>query len=223
MKRTEPSRKGRAEEKEVRIFVPAPPPEDDAGWARFDVAFRDEQQPPPLNVPVSNQAPKSVDMERVWTSFFNRCYEMGDHVLHIGMLSRDEVEEEAPFLYLGLPGITLLECVLRSLKVEGMQLAVGDVVTTANCPPEYLGLLQAGEKLKSMWLERPLSKSEKYTLQCVTLFAGSKDLPPIENAELQTQINRMAAILQSLSIQISQLPFYKKQFNSILSLLSQAT
>jgi hypothetical protein len=145
---------------------------------------------------------------------------MGDHALYIGMLSMDEVEEEAPFLYLGLPGITLLECVLRSLSVDGMQLAVGDVVTAANCPPEHMGLLQAGQKLKEMWLERPLSKTEKYTLQCVTLFAGSKDLPPLEDEKLQTHINRMSSILQSLSIQISQLPFYKKQFNSILSLLS---
>lgn len=219
-----------------RGAVPSPPPDNHEDWAMFELAFRDEREnnsapsaPPPVPAPSallayntrqSEVATKPLDMERAWSSFFNRCYEMGDHVLYIGMLSLEEVEEEAPFLYLGLPGITLLECVIRSLNVEGMQLAVGDIVTAKNCPSEYMDLLLAGEKLKSMWRERPLSKAEKYTLQCVTLFAGSKDVPSVEDANLQTHINRMSAILQSLSIQISQLPFYKKQFNSILSLLS---
>jgi len=59
-----------------------------------------------------------ANMDDIWTSFFNRAYEVGFQAVQSGLLTNDEILDQEPFLYLGLPGATVLDAIIRSLPHE---------------------------------------------------------------------------------------------------------
>lgn len=79
------------------------------------------------------------------------CVQVGETALLQGLLTSEDCVDNEPFLYLGLPALTMLEALVRSLPASpadskggestqeaggGILLAIGRTVTADNCPPE---------------------------------------------------------------------------------------
>lgn len=143
--------------------------------------------------------------------------------LRNGLLTAEDIADQEAFLYIGLPALTLLEGVFRSLPLQGkMAMAAGIIVDDATCPPEFLSLYHALREVKAALLSAGLSPQEEQALRAVVLYSSDADKPnPLERvpADRCAVLNRLAASVQSVSISVTQLPFFKGRFNDILALL----
>jgi hypothetical protein len=85
-----------------------------------------------------------MDMDRVWVSFFNMCFEVSEHALKKGWITCVEIGDNEPYLYWGLTGATVLETVFRSENLTGHTLMAN------TCPSEHAALFQALLDIRSM-------------------------------------------------------------------------
>lgn len=178
---------------------------------------------PAFDEAASKRAPPSTDF--IWTSFFNRAFEVGEVAVSAGLIAPEDVEDQEVYLFLGLPALTLLEAVLRSLPDPGPSISMSDglVVTPETCPPEFKPLFSALSRVKTELLTGELSSTEQRALRAVVLYAGDADKPdPLEGIapERSVLINRVSATVQGVATAVSQLSFFKASFNNVLVLLS---
>jgi hypothetical protein len=52
----------------------------------------------------------------------------------------EEIEDFEPFLFIGLPAVTLFHLVMRSMQVDGLLLENGMHVVESNCPSNFLAM-----------------------------------------------------------------------------------
>ena len=164
-----------------------------------------------------------VDMDKVWVSFFNMCFEMSEHALLKGWITSDEIKDHEPYLYWGLTGATVLETVFRSENIRGLQLATGYILTPETCPIEHVELFQALVSLRAMVKKLQLDGVLRDELRQMVIY-GNADVPERKQSNVLTdsqtvEFKRVAAKIQSVSIRISQLWFFKDQFQNIFELL----
>jgi hypothetical protein len=176
-------------------------------------------------VPISTgtHSPTSTTM---WDSFFNRAYEIGEACLASGMITAEDVEDQEAYLYLGLPALTLFDGVMRSLPLPGEEMVMedGSLITHSTCPSEFMGMYEALLELKVAVLKEKLSDAELTALQMHILHTGHEgsDVNPLQgfSTERVTVMNRITAGVHSVATAVSQKPFFKTCFNSLLTLLA---
>lgn len=73
--------------------------------------------PPPtaLHRAVSHVWDESAKISRTWDNLFEQTVVHGKEMIDQGVLTTRDLEEREPFLYIGLPGLVILRCVLRSI------------------------------------------------------------------------------------------------------------
>jgi len=159
-------------------------------------------------------------MDELWVSFFNMCYETAEDAARHAWISLQDVEDSEPYLFWGLTGKTVLEAVFRSENRNGIQMAIGNILTVQNCPPQHHTLYHGLEKVKDMVKALKLDAQGRDELRKLVLYGNSErefksNLTPTQH----TAYNRVAGAIQSISIQVSQLSFFKQQFQNIFNLL----
>jgi hypothetical protein len=175
---------------------------------------------------MSNSGAHSPTTTTMWDSFFNRAYEIAEVCLASGMITAEDVEDQEAYLFLGLPALTLFDGVMRSLPLPGEEMVMedGSLITHSTCPGEFMGMYEALLEVKMSVLREKLSESELTALQLHILHAGHEgsDVNPMRgfSGERVTVMNRLTAGVHSVATAVSQKPFFKSCFNSLLTLLA---
>lgn len=159
------------------------------------------------------------DISEVWMLFFIQCEECGSGALAKGLISDDDVASQEPYLFLGLPGLCMLECILRSsgpnisptalLLTDGREILASDVPTEDGAPELFAAMLYA----KRVISEANLDQGRLKRLKRAVLRAEGDEAGDAELA-------RIASIFQRIATDISQLSFFRRNFLNVLEALS---
>jgi len=167
-------------------------------------------------------ADKKLLMERLWVSFYNACYESAEDAIRNQWVPIEHFEDFEPYLIWGITGKTILEALYRSEPMEGIQMALGFILTRTNCPPNHRELYENLMAAKEFISHLELTPQQKIDLKRVVLFGASEessskcdDIP----VDMRVSYNRAAALIQNVSIQISQLQFFRQHFQDVFNLL----
>jgi hypothetical protein len=140
------------------------------------------------------------DERELWGIFFDQMYYIGIWGINpvgaptaeaggaasAGMafqyLTIDEIESQEPFLYIGLPAVSLLNMILRSRydtspnSMPSLRLIDGRVVSEKTCPESYRPMFQILLQTKQAMcqLELPIQEQEIAWLRETLLYAGSE-------------------------------------------------
>eukprot|EP00658_Telonema_sp_P-2_P030351 TRINITY_DN22932_c0_g1_i2.p1 TRINITY_DN22932_c0_g1~~TRINITY_DN22932_c0_g1_i2.p1 ORF type:complete len:280 (-),score=59.51 TRINITY_DN22932_c0_g1_i2:251-1090(-) len=161
-----------------------------------------------------------ISMDDLWGSFFSQSELVCLEALRDGLLSPDAVHELDPFLFIGLPGLTLLEAVLRSRGNVGLEMSTGLVVTASNVPAEVAGLYRALDTCKLAMEPFDLTQHDCEFLRYAVLFAETDGLgvePTRPDDERKVALrSQIVATVRSVATQVTQLSFYKANFLDVL-------
>eukprot|EP01062_Namystynia_karyoxenos_P058666 TRINITY_DN50181_c0_g1_i1.p1 TRINITY_DN50181_c0_g1~~TRINITY_DN50181_c0_g1_i1.p1 ORF type:complete len:455 (+),score=109.08 TRINITY_DN50181_c0_g1_i1:79-1365(+) len=163
-----------------------------------------------------------ADVSSAVHSFTLQAVEVGRQCIQAGLMARDDVEAQEPALFLGLPGLTMLECVLRSLEEENplaLRLANGTVVTPETFEPGdaaglaiHAALVEGRRRVQALHFEA----DEVARLRRAVLHAEGD-----EGGTRSVEITRTASFFQSVATDISRLEPFHKAFNEVLGSLLQ--
>jgi hypothetical protein len=121
--------------------------------------------------------PEIMNENEMWGVFFEQVYAAGIWGLHYGhLITLDDIEIQEPFIYIGLPSISLFNLVTRARDdTEALTMIDGRRVSTETCPPTYKELFQMLLATKSSLqrLDPAMSEVEVRWVKQVLLYAGS--------------------------------------------------
>jgi len=182
---------------------------------------------------------QDVVLSQIWISFFNQSFHTGEEAI-IGtdkILAKENCVDNDPFLYIGLPALTILDALHRSLSLadsEAIALAIGNVITDRNCPREHRPMFASLLKAKRLLYEAKLSAPEmarlrKMTAQQDTYMyttaadddVSSKTINTAAEYETTKRLNTIKAVVSGIAIMVSQLSFYHEQYNSVIARLAE--
>ena len=183
-------------------------------------------QPALTAAPAEDCAPGEADptpllMEDLWGSFFRQSELVCLGALQSGSLSLEDVQGLEPFMFIGLPALTLFEAILRSRAVSGLQLACGVAVTEANVPDEVAELYRAVAECKAAVVEMELTTEDEAFMRYATMFAEADAEDAVEPAMPDDDRKvllrrRCVGPIGSIATQVTQLSFYKTNYLSVL-------
>jgi hypothetical protein len=140
-------------------------------------------------------------------------------------ITLEEIEDFEPFLFIGLPAVTLFHLIMRSMRVEGLLLESGIQVVESNCPSNFLAmyglLMETKVQLKNLG-EESLSDHESLWVQKFLLYAGCDTASRNTNIDTtlvvsrQDQLRRSFSFLNAVATQVTQQKHYKSNFSDIL-------
>ena len=175
--------------------------------------------PPKLMPVASNQ---EVNIDTIRHTFYQYMKDQILDALEKGLIRVDDLESQEPFLYMGLPGLTLLKLIDDSSEVNGFLLANGAIVDKNNCPkedsfPEFLSTLYlCKERIAAFYNKgRPTNLPEDdYTriqYQCLGQNSPS-NLKPVNAAAS----SNCAAMINRVAGKISQNANFKKMVGGVI-------
>jgi hypothetical protein len=145
----------------------------------------------------------------LWGIFFDQIYYVGLWAAHShdqqgqarAYITRDEIELQEPYLYIGLPAVSLLNMILRSrydfsheFALTSLRLIDGRLVTAETCPASYQKMfrLLIETKREMLRLEPPLRVEEMDWLREAMLYAAA-----------EKELQGLASLCLSLSLSLS--------------------
>ncbi|XP_065838384.1 uncharacterized protein [Oscarella lobularis] len=168
----------------------------------------------------SSDSDGRVDVELVWDSLMNRAYYFGQHYKSRGLLTKEEFDECEPFLFVGLPALTLFEAALRSVGHKGLVLAAGIEVDEKSYPPEHSKIYECLALLRDELEILKLTDLELEVTRQILLFSSAPDKEVQRKDEVSESrlvlINRLVAKANSVSSSLTQMPFFKEHFKGIM-------
>lgn len=160
------------------------------------------------------------DISDAWKMFFAQAQACGLKALAAGDISRADIEEQAPFLFLGLPGLTFLEVALRSLNArEGtLELASGATLSRKELP-DGQGSKELFQALMFAIKELKAASFDNEELVCLrsAVLCLEGNQPCSDDLERGSKINKAASMFQSMATDVSQLPFFRAHFLDVLA------
>lgn len=126
--------------------------------------------------------PTEVLERELWGIFFDQMYYVGIWAIHdVSYITVDEVELQEPYLYIGLPSVSLLNMILRSrydsspATLSYLRLIDGRVVSETTCPESYRVMFQIllQTKQEMCRLEPAIQLEEMDWLRETFLYSGS--------------------------------------------------
>lgn len=166
------------------------------------------------------------DIGDAWRMFFDQAYACGQAAVAEGTIAVADIEEAEPYLFIGLPGLTLLELVVRSIPAqEGTLVLASGAVLSRDRLPEgqgsaelFAAVTHAVQELKAAaFNEADLIRLRRAVLRAegdVISSHSSHDTTSSRN------INTAASLFQNMAIDISQLPFFRAHFLEVLERIS---
>jgi len=177
-----------------------------------------------ISQPQQNQKNKrlAATWEQAWEAFLERAFHLCKYAMEIGILPQEDFEDYAPYLYLGVPSLTLLQNVLRSQGVAGFVVGDKKVIDEKKIPkdlrPLFTDLMQVKKNLKEL---KPTAE-ELIEMHKGALYAGEREFKlGVKDEKRKKLINKILAGLSSVSIRVSQQKFYLKRFNNVIMKLSE--
>lgn len=171
---------------------------------------------------------KTPELSDIWTAVLNRSYDVGLDALNDKLISESDVVDCEAFLYIGIIGATILDAVKRSMSLssDAIELASGKVVTLKTCPTDLKLLMTALTGVKKIVFESKLDEkaNEWVQLRTVVLWADAENKKEVVFVSPQRKItlNKIAAGIQSIVTQVTQMKFFKDNFGQIMKLLADS-
>jgi hypothetical protein len=172
-----------------------------------------------------------VNERELWGIFFEQIYAVGIWSIHsMGYISFEEVDNQEPFLFIGLPSVSLLNMVLRGSlnspeSVHELRLIDGRSIKEESCPPSYRIMFRILTKSKQDISQlSPKIQPEEIDWVREWLLYSSSD-KPLKNGdrgisvERQKILRRLFSALVEVSTQLTQQSFYKENFLAVLEKL----
>ena len=160
--------------------------------------------------------PPALSMERVWASFFSSAFQVGEEALRRGDLRASDVQDQEPWLYMGLTAATAFNTVLASPPNGPMKIAFGNQeISHSNIPPEGAALLDAFLQLRDAVTNARLSAEDISQIRRKALWSDRSD----RSVEVAPHLARIVAGLNGIASRASQEPMFKRNFQQTLELL----
>jgi hypothetical protein len=161
-----------------------------------------------------------ADSKKAWRMFFAQAELCGLKAVAQGVTSVADFEEQAPYLFLGLPGLTLLEMALQSVDApkgtlalaSGATINIKELSKSGDNKELFQGLLCAAKELKVA----DFNNDDLDRLRRAVLLVEG-DEPCGADADRSAQINQAASIFQTMATDISQLQFFRAHFLEVLA------
>ena len=163
----------------------------------------------------------------VWNSFFNQSFTLGADALAKGIISKEEIEDQDPFLFLGLPAAVMYAGLERSVELgaKGIVLAKGLEVTEENRPFGNASNIFWGPcmRIKELIKAANLEENEKGFIRKALLRQHNEDqdLATIDESRLKV-LNEIIGSTNSMAIRMSRLMKFSSRFREVLSMLTEA-
>lgn len=189
----------------------------------------DVEAAPPCAVP-----DREMDkLKYIAGQFFRQCTRQGRALLDAGIITEQDVADQEPFLFVGLPSLVFLQLLRRSEQADGGFLfESGEELSEQNRPQSGFAValwamaLKAQTKFKDA---APFSDEDANFLDAATLACPrAKDSgeigPFMESGSSMTsarraQLNGVAAACTSIGIAATKLPVFKRHFGNVFSQL----
>lgn len=165
------------------------------------------------------------DIGDAWRMFFAQARACGIEALRNGTISAADVEEQEPYLFLGLPGLAVLELVIRSIDAqEGTLVLASGAVLSRQTLPEGQGsrelfgvVMHAVRELRTAgFCKAQLSRLRHAVLRIEGDTAMEDGTPEA------ARINCAASVFQRIATDVSQLPFFRAHFLEVLEDMARA-
>jgi len=162
-----------------------------------------------------------ASVEETWSEFMHRCYLLGKYSIEVGILPKEDLEDYSPYLYLGIPGITLLQSLLRSKDVNlGFKVGQNKEIEEGSMPDQLKPLFRDMVRAKELYKNLKATDEEIDMMHQAALFAGESEYNlDINDVERRKTVNAVLAAINSVAIRISQQAFYLNGFNEVLEKL----
>jgi hypothetical protein len=125
---------------------------------------------------VSTTSMQNINENEIWALFFNQSYETGLWALETKhYIAEDDLYLQEPFLFIGIPSLTLLNTILRSIDDPNALIFIdGRRISKDKCPETFLKLYELLTETKIQLRQLPpLTENEITWLQQFLLFSGS--------------------------------------------------
>eukprot|EP00930_Biecheleria_cincta_P034006 TRINITY_DN23539_c0_g1_i1.p1 TRINITY_DN23539_c0_g1~~TRINITY_DN23539_c0_g1_i1.p1 ORF type:complete len:257 (+),score=26.35 TRINITY_DN23539_c0_g1_i1:123-893(+) len=162
---------------------------------------------------------KMFELSDIWQTFFQQCVVCGLSALQKDLLAKEDVIAQEPYLFIGLPGLCLLECVLRSISLrapsdsvlfaDGRLLRRETIPNEEGAPQLFSALLALRERMS----QASLTDERCDRLRHLVVHAEG-------DANGDAALTQLGSLLQGLSTDISQLPFFRAHFLEVLDKLT---
>ena len=162
-----------------------------------------------------------VGPDEVWAPFFVRVLDETKAALLDEWLLVDELVE--PFCILGLPSLAFADLVVRSLPVDnGLTLHTGLTLFEANMPPELRPLFHKLVEARNIMAAEPTWRTPNAAnlvqhLKLRLLANPALDTLPELPGTLNAHVNQVAAAINAVATQTSQLELFRRRYMTIVA------
>jgi hypothetical protein len=152
-----------------------------------------------------------------------------EYAKDVPWITSDDIELQEPYLFIGLPACTLFTVIFRSFSdVDGIVLGDSRRVTLENCPDGFKEMLEMLLVTKTSLLELESGGAEEARLkerdilwmQQFLLYSSSQQEMTVPPAERQTDFRHALSHLIGVCIQLTQQPYFKDNFLTVLEEIS---
>jgi len=181
--------------------------------------------------------PQSPLAQSIWVSFINASYEVSKEAQRQNILDREDLVSSEPYLFLGIPALTALECSLRSLHQDGMVLLqsssssmTNEYKDNINVPIPWetnlIDTLSKDEKnlfnkLKyiTKLLENRISELSSENIQNlrIKVVHASGDAAKCNCERQDVLANQICSLVIDIATDVSQLYFFQKAFMLVMT------
>lgn len=175
--------------------------------------------PCPSRTLSSAQGERNLNLGDMWQAFFQQCLACGSNALQQKLIAKEDIIDQEPYLFIGLPSLCLLECVLRSVSPntpsDAILFADGRLISRDSIPSEDGApqLFSALLALKGRISQASLTNERCDRLRYLALHAEG-------DAEGDAELTKLGSLLQGISTDVSQLPFYRAHFLEVIKQLT---
>lgn len=166
------------------------------------------------------------DLLNFWSSFFDRCRDCGITEIYRGRVTTDGVSRADARIMLGLPGLVILQCALKSLSKEedGVEFPDGTKVDEMIHPVcqetcrFFSRVIAAYHELQEL---EALEEAERIYLEERALYITQKPLI-LGNAKREFQVNKAATSFAAAALELSQLSTFRQSMQRALQQVLEA-
>lgn len=161
-----------------------------------------------------------VTPELIRETFYNEMVVQTLLAVEHEWLTREELEEEEPQVYLALPSLTILEAIQQSQQCDGIRLLNGKVVNMRNCPDveNFPALVQLILSVKS----KIAAMSEKQLLVVKQIVSCDKELPEDLLAHKTPELMASVAVIKDMAIEITRRRVFHHMISNVLKMCLEA-
>ena len=183
---------------------------------RLDLSLTPPTPQQPQRIKAAN-----IPENEMWGVFFEQVYYTGLFAHQHQLITVDDLEACEPFLFIGLPSLTLLNLIVRSVQ-DPTGLVFIDLrrIEKHTCPANFLQMFDMLiETKRGLQALMPLQEPEMQWIQKVLLFAGA-DRPITADTvdpHRQDEMRRVFSFLAGVASQLTQQAAYKENFMAALT------